>query len=457
MVRLLTPFFVSVLFFLSPSAAQDVSSNNSCQNVTCSANQECRLVEVQCLRAPCYPVPTCVPACPSLSGCNVSCSNGLAKDGNGCAVCSCSRVCDPDPCPGMFCPYGKAKNSNGCILCPCHQPCMEIECVSGTQCQVERNQTNNDFYARCVPIVTTPPCTKIQCTNQCRFGFRSDSNGCRTCDCFDPCQNYRCPENKRCALTADDCPPGAECRDAPMPYCTDDPTIIDSASSTTLQMIISSSSSSSSSPPCPPADDCVLNCSRGRMRDSSGCSVCQCVCDPDPCLGLMCLYGKTTDGDGCPLCPCHQPCSEVTCAGGQECQVVKNLTTNAYFGTCVVTVPAPTCAPVRCNNTCQYSFKHDENNCPTCNCYDPCEYRSCPANQRCIMPPNDCPSGTQCRDSLMPICVDDGRDEGRDGGGGKTAAAAETAAAAAPWHPASIAGRVFLCTVFNALLLIGHG
>ena len=40
------------------------------------------------------------------------------------------------------------------------------------------------------------------------------------------------------------------------------------------------------------------------------CSVrCVCTeCGPDYCLGLYCTYGRAHDDNGCPLCDCFQPC-----------------------------------------------------------------------------------------------------------------------------------------------------
>ncbi|CAG7837195.1 unnamed protein product [Allacma fusca] len=43
------------------SSAKSDGSAPSCQDVTCNQGEECVLQQVQCIRAPCYPIPTCKP------------------------------------------------------------------------------------------------------------------------------------------------------------------------------------------------------------------------------------------------------------------------------------------------------------------------------------------------------------------------------------------------------------
>ncbi len=85
--------------FVAPYASLDseqrrVLSNPfcppTCDDVTCDEGSTCELQEVQCIRAPCPPVPVCVPSYPTCA--NVRCGGGQ--------VCEMQEVqCIRAPCP----------------------------------------------------------------------------------------------------------------------------------------------------------------------------------------------------------------------------------------------------------------------------------------------------------------------------------------------------------------------
>lgn len=79
----------------------------SCDTVKCTAGTTCELVQVQCIRAPCPPLPQCVTKGPQV--CNLAC-----KGGTHCVVTNSGPLCEPDP-GGVSC--GKKTCSGGQICC----------------------------------------------------------------------------------------------------------------------------------------------------------------------------------------------------------------------------------------------------------------------------------------------------------------------------------------------------
>ncbi|XP_066267814.1 BPTI/Kunitz domain-containing protein 4-like [Branchiostoma lanceolatum] len=98
------------------------------------------------------------------SFCTLTCSDGFAKDENGCDLCRCA---DQPPCPPHACalvpdtpygqapcPFGVAADEDGCIGDPCdcyQQPegCNTMPCYYWTTCAVYR--TDGNGCAICYP------------------------------------------------------------------------------------------------------------------------------------------------------------------------------------------------------------------------------------------------------------------------------------------------------------------
>lgn len=84
-------------------------SKMSCANVRCAAGTHCEMVQVQCVRAPCDPVPECKPdAAPTVGGAGVSCGKNTCAAGQTCCNPSCGICTDPGKgCIKMFCADGQ--------------------------------------------------------------------------------------------------------------------------------------------------------------------------------------------------------------------------------------------------------------------------------------------------------------------------------------------------------------
>lgn len=112
----------------------------NCDGFVCGPNEECYLQSVQCIRAPCFPVPACRPI--------LTCQTINCLDGYICV----DRRCIPNPCkdfscqPGQQCYLDKEKcttthcpppepvcrGSCANILCPTHTNCIDGQCISIT-------------------------------------------------------------------------------------------------------------------------------------------------------------------------------------------------------------------------------------------------------------------------------------------------------------------------------------
>ncbi|XP_048258469.1 prestalk protein-like isoform X2 [Haliotis rufescens] len=114
---------------------QSPVSRDPCRNHKCGFNQVCRLQVVNCIRAPCPPIATCVPvekegSCPSTDGafgiCVESCSNdGSCPGSQKCCSNGCGHTCQNpvsrDPCRNHKCGFNQVCRLQvvNCIRAPC--------------------------------------------------------------------------------------------------------------------------------------------------------------------------------------------------------------------------------------------------------------------------------------------------------------------------------------------------
>jgi hypothetical protein len=83
-------------------------SKMSCANVRCVAGTHCEMVQVQCVKAPCNPVPECKPDAATGAGAGVTCGKNTCAAGQTCCNASCGICTDPGKgCIKMFCADGQ--------------------------------------------------------------------------------------------------------------------------------------------------------------------------------------------------------------------------------------------------------------------------------------------------------------------------------------------------------------
>jgi len=94
----------------------------TCDAVRCAAGTHCELVQVTCIKAPCYPQPQCVadPTCPGRGRYDATT--------NAC-------VCPPN---NTFCIAGTHWNGDPSV-CACTSLCDSVRCAAGTHCEAVGN------------------------------------------------------------------------------------------------------------------------------------------------------------------------------------------------------------------------------------------------------------------------------------------------------------------------------
>ncbi|XP_013391189.1 zonadhesin isoform X1 [Lingula anatina] len=149
----------------------------------CPKGQTCQQQQVQCIRAPCPMMWTCLPEpempC-AMPMCATRCEYGYALDARGCMTCDC-RSTPQSNCPVELCAdsCGYTTDEYGCKKCT---PCTECPML------------------KCVP---------------CKYGYEMDENGCQTCDCLQTPRRHMCPM----VMCANHCPFGRREMDT-LKHCT---------------------------------------------------------------------------------------------------------------------------------------------------------------------------------------------------------------------------------------------
>ncbi|XP_041368506.1 neurogenic locus notch homolog protein 2-like [Gigantopelta aegis] len=208
---------------------QPVVKHDPCKNVTCPSGKTCRPQQVQCFRAPCYPVAQCVgtPCTTFPYEPYTDCQNG-GSCANGKCFCfgpyygdRCQLVVKNGTCPNMQGMVGDCQQrcqtdsnctgdmkccSNGCghvCMHPVvkHDPCKNVTCPSGKTCRPQQVQC---FRAPCYPVAqcVATPCTVFpyEPYSDCQNGGSCFSG---KCECFglyygDRCQYEAVVKNGTC-------------------------------------------------------------------------------------------------------------------------------------------------------------------------------------------------------------------------------------------------------------------
>lgn len=213
-----------------------------CEGVTCIEGQECRTVEVSCDGEYCPPVPACLPRKPG------QCPFLIPPGSDD----SDTDVCDYECRSDYHCDGDLRCCSNGCGT-QCVRPQLKTACQHLQTIQIHQSvelgipakqkyiaqcdetdgtwksiQCGPDNICWCVDEMGNEKsgtrnrrekvncdaeeigCPKLKCT-ECEHGYIVDTNGCRTCECRDPCKDISCPGGETCDLVQ------VECIDTPCP------------------------------------------------------------------------------------------------------------------------------------------------------------------------------------------------------------------------------------------------
>jgi hypothetical protein len=117
-----------VLLAALAAATSDAAEDAAVCNLACAKGMTCQLQDVQCITAPCNPVPQCVPTVETLP-----------------PVPACTKKCPKD----KTCQINSADNSQYCLT-----PCATVRCASGYVCKVKQVQC---IRAPCPPVAFCKP------------------------------------------------------------------------------------------------------------------------------------------------------------------------------------------------------------------------------------------------------------------------------------------------------------
>ncbi|XP_071788249.1 uncharacterized protein [Asterias amurensis] len=472
---------------------------------TCAVDGDCT-EEQKCCSNGC--AMTCTQTCPAVT-CRMACPAGYVKDSHGCDICrcklsprnfgkcpalvegtfgicvnncesdgdcedlsmkccsngcgqTCRTACTPVLCR-LGCRWGFAKNTEGCEICQCSPPPAEkpgecpvidekqagicvTECQDDSSCPSDKKCCSNGCGKTC-----TSSCPIFRCRLGCRFGYVTDMNGCRACECKPPPQDPSLHSEDcslvSCRLT---CEYGLKMDNNGCEICEcneeEVKTGVCPVVSTEIGGICVESCSADGECPndqkccsngcghvCTPACSeiqCRLFCRYGFLKDENGCGKCECAappeCEPLRCR-LGCRNGNQKDDKGCDICACRafpnefNPARTGAIRGGPKrgfpkvCPVVQQ----GVGGICVEgcdyrdnTCPegqiccsngcghvcTEGCEPVLCRMYCRYGWATNENNCEICACKGPpsaCPELSCEL---------DCPHGLIKDDNNCDMC-----------------------------------------------------
>ncbi|KAK4885141.1 hypothetical protein RN001_001412 [Aquatica leii] len=261
-------------------------------------------------------------------------------------------------------------------------------------------------------------CHHLQC-NPCKYGYELDLNGCKTCNCVNPCKYYRCLFGEQCLSEPVYCYDGSLCGGKAKSKCNCIYFLCVSSSLLFTRCFPSFSNifTSCQSNACPNVK-CLNCCTYGHVV-VNGCKTCKCVdpckdiqcprpkvCVPNPydcspdgsCLAetkcvpncplfkcRLCPYGYEVDGYGCQTCECVDPCKNHKCNYDEQCNV-QLVSTRDDFSSGYKTICTKICKKLNCPMLkCKYGFEEDCNHCPICKCREPCRDVICPRYYYCIV------------------------------------------------------------------------
>lgn len=336
-------------------------------------------------------------------------------------TCKASSDCPASSCR-MFCPSGFRRDAKtGCTVCQCRDPCDDVECPGSLTCHA--------MEIKCDP----EPCPPVPTCRQSRSlddlcpapGPLKIKGTERPFLCGSDPGKPSCPPMFKCMVQAGN-DYGVCCR-AEMMFekpgvC---PTTRLSVNKETAEAYCSTLPPCAHDLECPQLQKCceldacgrrkhcqmpsnVTNCHQHKMlsellslgdREGRGyipnCDGASGSFSPKQCSrnGLVCWCVEPENG--------HKIEGTMGAAAQVNCDGIAKKSTGRSFDM------APKCDRNICAAVCEYGFKNDHNNCPTCECSDPCEGYHCSNGFHCeVAKDAKCTSGSSLC-AAEPVCKPD--------------------------------------------------
>lgn len=414
---------------------------------------------------------------------------------------NCSAPRDCGSLCRMLCPYGFKLTEDGCHTCECRNPCDNIACLPDQECII-RNESCRDIctplpicskkarslenfcttglplivnnnekpficgiepnkpqcpvnylcevmskndYGVCCPLIDEEDNCNKTCNIDCTTGFKYDISGCKICECSDPCENIKCPEDSVCILMKEEpcfstyCSPVPTCHKKKIYNCSGDIPLLNNSTGKIINCI---------SEKCPSSHECkFVNeenfgfcCPKATEIDAAASEICPQFIEN----GALCENSTCINDFDCPentkCCP-SETCGNKICVSLKRsrlptmCEYLRdmgNKLEQEELGPGLLAIPIPDCRPdgtyesiqcdrkgecwcvddfgveiintravsrnnVDCNQVrsqrpclglvcrlgCDYGFVLDDKGCPLCECRNPCKSVKCPENKIC--------------------------------------------------------------------------
>ncbi|EGT53964.1 hypothetical protein CAEBREN_03418 [Caenorhabditis brenneri] len=314
-----------------------------CNTAKCSPKEECVLVQVTCVKAPCHPIAECRPKAPQSDG--PSCMTARCGTPAGCAMikpmsCAHDKNCKLQPacihenaCAATSCSVGTecVLHEVQCIRAPCNPiaQCEPIQRSGDSRCKKA-----NETWAQCKTACSDTMCNQepMMCPAVCRSGgcvclpgfFRDKRGNCVTQNDYNStseitkCATVRCLSGTECQVLERNC----------------------------------------AAPPCETYASCVNvtvvnngGCATMLCRPGETCQEAMVKCAAAPCpKHAMCVM-DTIQNDT------MNSCASVTCPVGESCE---ETPVQCFVAPCQI---IPKCIPNKTGVTCNLVTCPDKESC----------------------------------------------------------------------------------------------
>lgn len=282
----------------------------------------------------------------------------------------------------MACDYGFILDPvTRCPTCECRSPCDNVDCGDGYECRIVEVSCENEY---CPPVPACMPRKPGQCPYLVPPGYDNLESECE----FECRSDYHCDDTKRCCSNG--C--GTQCVEPEM--------------KTACQHLQSLQLHQSIEMGIPAKDKYIAQCNKEGGFETVQCGpggVCWCVdeygkekggtrttagrpnCEiqaRSDCGDIRCPpceHGYTLDENGCKTCKCKEPCQDISCPRGEQCELIKVECTDQQF------CSLPICVPLRdsiCVEGVPFKLEGRELMCGPENDLD-----SCPSTHTCQIEP----------------------------------------------------------------------